>query len=316
MSERVVDGELEGLTIERVCAAMEWRLYRIRRWIVQHKLERRLNKVQRVISATGPSHYYDSEELFEKLQREYPPRGPYGYDAHSAWCRASKRVDSILSIPELRERGKAILEVATGDGMTGRLLSDFGHQVMLCDIEDWRDDRARDLGFEKCDVCETIPFGDASFDFVYSYNAFEHLANPSSAFCELERVCRPGGMILLSFGPLYCSPWGLHAYRALRMPYPQFLFSRSFVDDKISQLGIYDLGRMMYSLQPLNRWRISQFRELWRNGSCVVLRECINEDVSHLDLILRYPDAFRGRDLVVEDLVTQGVRVLLRKNKR
>jgi len=37
-------------------------------------------------------------------------------------------------------------------------------------------------------------------DFVYSYDALEHIADPVSAVAELIRIIRPGGLIFLKIG--------------------------------------------------------------------------------------------------------------------
>jgi SAM-dependent methyltransferase len=44
---------------------------------------------------------------------------------------------------------------------------------------------------------ESLPFDDNSFDIVHCSNALDHTQNPGQAIQEMERVCRPGGMILI-----------------------------------------------------------------------------------------------------------------------
>ena len=39
-----------------------------------------------------------------------------------------------------------------------------------------------------------LPFGEASFDFVYSTSVMEHVVNPGQALAEIARVLRPGGL--------------------------------------------------------------------------------------------------------------------------
>jgi SAM-dependent methyltransferase len=198
--------------------------------------------------------------------------------------------------------------------MTGYLLAGFGHEVRLADTDDWRDTRAREVEFVACDL--TLPGvlpGDR-FDLVYSYNSFEHFDDPAAVLRNLVEACRPGGLLYFEFGPLYCGPWGLHAYRTLRMPYPQFLFSPEFIDRQLERLGIEDLGGKRTSLQPLNRWRLSQFRDLWTRSGCEVMRcDVAWVDASHLRVVTEFPEAFRGRGLAVEDLLAQSITVLLRK---
>ena len=44
---------------------------------------------------------------------------------------------------------------------------------------------------------EDLPFDDNSFDIVHCSNALDHTQNPYKAILEMERVCRPGCMILI-----------------------------------------------------------------------------------------------------------------------
>ncbi len=55
-------------------------------------------------------------------------------------------------------------------------------------------------------IAEELPFQDESFDVVYSTNVFEHVEDPTQAFAEAIRVCRPGGLIQIvipNYGSFY-----------------------------------------------------------------------------------------------------------------
>lgn len=54
-----------------------------------------------------------------------------------------------------------------------------------------------------------LPFGDATFDVVYSSNVAEHVQEPWSMADEMVRVVRPGGTVVLSY-TLWWGPWGGH----------------------------------------------------------------------------------------------------------
>ncbi len=113
--------------------------------------------------------------------------------------------------------------------MCGYLLSCYGHSVYLSDMEDWRAPQAQQLEFLQTEIEAGLIWPDEYFDFIYSYNTFEHLKDPKTALTELLRVTKRGGLIYLNFAPLYASAWGLHAYRTLKIPYIQFLFSEAFI---------------------------------------------------------------------------------------
>lgn len=255
-----------------------------------------------------------SEAEFDQLQLRYKQWWPqYDFDVYSTGRRAYERALALLQVELLREPGKEILEIACGDGMTGAALSLYGHQVTLLDYQDWRDSRAHGQTFIQADLGEPIPLPESTYDFIFSFNAFEHIPDPALALTEMIRLLKPGGYILIDFNPLYASPLGLHAF-CFRMPYPQFLFSDDLIQSKLTDLGLNDLGREMKVLQPLNRWLPQQFREIWHRCDCRIAEYSETKDFDHLNLALQYRQAFRGRSLCVDDLTVSGMRVLLHKN--
>jgi SAM-dependent methyltransferase len=289
-------------------------LLELRRRRAQARLAAQRTCVAGILASKEPPLCSGAEAAFEDLQAKYTGVPEYGYDPYSTWRRGTERALVLMKlVARLETPGARILETACGDAMTGFVLSGFGHDVTLSDLEDWRDSRARALTFTTCDVCRQLPFGDEQFDVCVTYNSFEHLNDPEGALAEMIRVLRPGGWLFTDFGPLYAGPWGLHAYRTLRMPYPQFLFSESFWRAKLRELGIRDLNRVMDDLQPLNRWSVAKFRELWRNSGCEVGEYTELSAQSELDMIERFPTSFQGRGLTVEDVSTHGVKALLRK---
>jgi len=129
----------------------------------------------------------------------------------------------------------------------------------------------------------------------------------------MVRILRPGGFIWIEFNPLYRSPLGLHAF-SFKMPYPQFLFSEDLIRSKLKSIGLNDLGLVMDELQPLNRWSPQQFRNLWQRTDCEIKDYYENEDYSHLNVVLKYPQAFRGQNLSIDDITIAGMRILLQKH--
>ncbi len=57
------------------------------------------------------------------------------------------------------------------------------------------------------DISQRLPFADNAFGCVVMAEVIEHLSDPQSVLCELHRLLRPGGTLLLTF-PNYTSlPW-------------------------------------------------------------------------------------------------------------
>lgn len=279
------------------------------------KLTNRLALIQKIIDMDDKTRPIDNDDTFNVLQKHYSGPGPYPYDSFSVFQRGVERALDIINITNNKVPGLNCLEAGCGDGMVSLALDTFGHAVSLADMEDWRDPRAKALDFTQQNFSKGLPFNDNFFDVVFSYNSFEHFDNPEYVFNELVRVTKKDGIIFLSFGPLYASPWGLHAYRTLLMPYSQFLFSQPYIEKKLDELGINDLGKKRDTLQPLNRWTVSQFKKLWQSEDLETLFcECYT-DMNHLNLVLEYPEAFRGRGIALQDLYTHSIKIILRRQR-
>ena len=281
------------------------------RW--QHRRVPLSARIAPILASKADPICYD--EHFERLQGSYTQWWPeYGYDEYSTWARGCQRAMKVLRAPDLGARDLAVFEAGCGDGMTGYALAAYRKtsRIVLNDTEDWRDARAMSFPFVKGNICGRLPVDSDSFDLVITYNTFEHIEDPAAAFAELVRICRRGGYIHIDFNPLYCSPLGLHAFSFL-MPYPQFLFSPPLVEAKVQELGVKDLGKDFDCLQSTNKWRVAQFRDLWRGPACEVVSLVEEKDERHLGVVVEFPRAFGGRGLTAEDLIVQGVSVLLRR---
>lgn len=279
------------------------------KWLQQK--ERQI--IAKILSGVESPQTYDSEELFQQLQTAYPPPAKYEYDALSTWSRGVKRSLQLIQVSNLHKPGADLLEAGCGDGMTGYALSCYGHRIQLVDLEDWREERAQNVPFIRGDLCAQLPLTSESFDVIYSFNTFEHLDDPASTLNELIRICKKNGLIYLEFDPLYASPWGLHAHRTIHIPYVQFLFSQPFIDEKLQEIGIYDLGKERTKLQAVNRWRLAQFQALWQRQDCEIVSSSFIKEFSYLDLVQRFPKAFQGLNLTLEDLTIKGIKIALRK---
>ena len=269
--------------------------------------------IEPILQSDEPPCPVEDDDLFTALRQSFPARNSYRYDPFSLWERGSQRASALIRTAGLTRPGATVLEAGCGDGTTGYLLQCYGHCVVLTDIADWRDDRAQCAPFVQGDMCGRLPIAADRFDLVCSFNALEHVADPAAALDELVRVCKPGGTIHLHFGPLYSSAWGLHAYKTVPIPWLQYLFPISYIQAKLREIGIQDLGGERKELQPLNGWRLERFRQLWSRPDCELLKAAVREDLLHLWVIRRYAAAFSGRGLTFEDVVTKSLRVTLRK---
>ena len=75
----------------------------------------------------------------------------------------------------------------------------------------------------------TLPFDDGTFDTIFCVDVVEHLPHPHHFIQEFERVLRPGGRLLLSFGPPWKHAHGKHQWTKLPGWWTHLLFPRSVV---------------------------------------------------------------------------------------
>ncbi len=97
-----------------------------------------------------------------------------------------------------------VLDIACGAGYGSALLARHAARVTGADLSQPAIDHARaryasvpNLEFRQAD-CAALPFPDASFDAVVSFETLEHIAAQEAFFDEVRRVLRPAGLVVLS----------------------------------------------------------------------------------------------------------------------
>lgn len=101
--------------------------------------------------------------------------------------------------------GATLLDVACGSGQVALAAARGGAQVTGIDIADNLVERARELAkaeslevrFDQGDA-ESLPYGDAAFDYVVSAIGAMFAPTPERVASELVRVCKPGGTIAMA----------------------------------------------------------------------------------------------------------------------
>jgi SAM-dependent methyltransferase/uncharacterized protein YbaR (Trm112 family) len=118
--------------------------------------------------------------------------------------------------------GAAVLEIGTGAGRfqgTGGddryVALDYGFTA----LRDYLDPRYQRV----CGTAEALPFPDASFGFVFTLDALEHVPRADLAFAEIDRVLGPGGVALVA------PAWHCRQYvcdGVLVLPYHELSFAK------------------------------------------------------------------------------------------
>ena len=128
----------------------------------------------------------DLSERYEEHHRERRDEGDFVF--------VPERIPFFV---EAIGRGKRVLDLGCRSGaLTKHFLE--GNSVVGLDVDAAALEKARALGIEPVqgNVEDPLPFEDASFDAVVAGELFEHLRFPDALVAEIERVLRPGAVLV------------------------------------------------------------------------------------------------------------------------
>jgi SAM-dependent methyltransferase len=251
-------------------------------------------------------------EDLENIYKQYPSHEKYSFDPDVLEKRGRERAGEIVAFLPRRSDGLKSLELGALDAMTSYYLAQKGISATAIDITDSQfTDRVRDAGVSLHGMdAGALEFDDGSFDLVFSYNSFEHFSDPAKVLMEAIRVLKPGGYLYVYFGPLYPSPFGLHGYESIPVPYIQFLFQRETIEKFCAD---NNLGTI--EVDTLNMWPAIGFRELF--GTCESrlrkIRYVERYECTGSELIVKYPECFRGKVSEFDGLIIAAIEGLWQK---
>ncbi|MFA7298374.1 MAG: class I SAM-dependent methyltransferase [Candidatus Absconditabacterales bacterium] len=94
----------------------------------------------------------------------------------------------------------SIIDLGAGDGRLYKSLSPLTPtRYVACDIAEKLLNRHPGKNVEKivCDLEDTLPFDDESFDLATSFFVLEHIEDIYNLFSETYRILKPGGMLII-----------------------------------------------------------------------------------------------------------------------
>jgi ubiquinone/menaquinone biosynthesis C-methylase UbiE len=160
-------------------------------------------------------------------------------------------------------------------------------------------------------------YRDNFFDFVCSFNAFEHIPNPEIALSEIARVLKPSGYIYLNFDPIWTADTGSHFSHRVSDPWAHLTLKDEYFISQMMENGSSDWEVQEYRY-AMNRVRLLCYKNIFFNYSNQIGLKLVNfltwkglEQDSHL-CHRNYQIALNmGYDH--EELLTRGIEVTFKK---
>jgi SAM-dependent methyltransferase len=141
----------------------------------------------------------------------------------------------FLEQEPLPQRPARVLEIGSGRGTLLADLRSRGFDVVGVEISADRIAEARarfgDLPIQRIDGT-TLPFSDATFDAVLSFDVFEHIPDTDAHLNEARRVLKPGGWYLLQTP----NKWTNSVFETIRW--------RSFTRWKADHCSLHSYGQL------------------------------------------------------------------------
>lgn len=173
----------------------------------------------------------------------------------STWFRehfdtAAAEVIDFLAASGIELTGREVADVGTGDGIIdlGVALKAKPTQLVGFDISETDPERlltlakregvAKELppGLEfRLSEPTRLPWDDNSFDVVFSWSTFEHVAEPIPLLRDIHRVMRPLGVLMIQLWPLFHSQHGSHLWQYFPEGFVQLLCTDMEIETAVRQ---------------------------------------------------------------------------------
>ena len=202
-------------------------------------------------------------EVQYRVLRTFFPRNA-ATDNHVGEPRSSRL--RVLLGDELLKRvvGKTVVDFGCGEGYEAIEMAACGAtKVIGVDIRDEvlsiARRNAQNAGVaEWCEFTTSAPPGAA--DVIISIDAFEHFGNPAEILKIMDRLLKPRGEVLISFGPTWLHPMGGHTFSVF--PWAHLVFSEDALIRWRADFKSDGATRFSEVAGGLNQMTIARFERL------------------------------------------------------
>ena len=136
----------------------------------------------------------------------------------------------VLLGPEIwaEVAGREVLDFGCGPGIEAVAMAKRGaaHVIGIDIRQKWlQEARVRAEAGGVADRCEFHTTWSKPVDLIVCVDCFEHFADPAAILTQMHQLLRPGGKVLVSFGPPWRHPLGGHVYSVF--PFAHLVFPES-----------------------------------------------------------------------------------------
>jgi len=206
-------------------------------------------------------------EIGYRILRGLGPSGMGGRMDGAVYANRSKL--EVLLGPEVwvETRDKVVIDFGCGSGMEAVEIAERGaRRVIGIDLQEDRLAAARRLAAQRgmADRCQFSVRPDTLADVIISIDSFEHFDDPAAILEEMYRLLRPGGCVLVSFGPTWYHPLGGHLFSVF--PWAHLLFTERALIRWRSDFKSDGATRFSEVAGGLNQMTIRRFERLVRQS--------------------------------------------------
>lgn len=247
-------------------------------------------------------------ETASEIPVEAPPRAAavdhYSKSANDeVWFnahfeQAAEQVIEFFGGDGISLEGKTVADIGCGDGIIDlgvalkakpdRLV---GFDILTHDVEELRERAEKFAGIDKLPdnlyfcVSDTtrLPAEDDEFDYVISWSAFEHIADPVAILREIRRVLRPHGVLFIQLWPFYHSAHGTHLVDWFPEGFAQFRFTNEEIMRRVRSSGEQQMASdMIEAYRTLNGITADGLQDALRQVGFRIVKVALNSEGVHI----------------------------------